>query len=255
MKLFRLICSLLLIFFSLTQPTVAGTLSERLEQFPQWQGKPSVKIALGDLVYPDWMAGTWNVTSTLVNLVAPLAPEIVTPGLQGNSSYLNKPVEFQVKFNKQYSTAKTNWLSFVFTQKQPVVADRAFNALNIARAYLGNRAVLSVKVDPNNPNQQITFLRNNSQLLTTVTGRRTETPAPYRFIATEITQQQFRDSEIYFNEVETETSYQLLFNDQMEAVQVTAIYLSPQDPNYFAAAGRPVALGRYRLKLLKNTER
>ncbi len=30
---------------------------------------------------------------------------------------------------------------------------------------------------------------------------------------------------------------------------MTAIYLSPQDPNYFKAAGNPVALYRYQLTL------
>ena len=38
---------------------------------------------------------------------------------------------------------------------------------------------------------------------------------------------------------------------KIEAEQITAIYLSPQDPDYFTAAGRPVALYRYELILDK----
>lgn len=37
---------------------VAGELSERLANFPQWEKLTSVQPASGDLVYPEWMAGT-----------------------------------------------------------------------------------------------------------------------------------------------------------------------------------------------------
>jgi len=78
----------------------AGILTDRLALFPQWDGKPSVQAVKGseDLVYPDWMAGTWNVTSTLVEMVAPLAPDVVTPGFAGNRQFLDKPVSFLVRF-------------------------------------------------------------------------------------------------------------------------------------------------------------
>ncbi|MEW5859950.1 MAG: DUF6816 family protein, partial [Cyanobacteriota bacterium] len=45
------------------------------------------------------------------------------------------------------------------------------------------------------------------------------------------------------------TAYHQL-HSSIEADQVTAIYLSPQDPDYFKAIDRPVALYRYRLQLL-----
>ena len=46
----------------------AGVLADRLAQFPHWETLPPVSAAKGDLVYPEWMEGTWNVTSTLVDL-------------------------------------------------------------------------------------------------------------------------------------------------------------------------------------------
>ncbi len=66
------------------------------------------------------------------------------------------------------------------------------------------------------------------------------------------------ETDIYLNEVETTTAYRVVGLGKNEssgskkivADQVTAIYLSPQDPDYFAAAGHPVALYRYRLELL-----
>ncbi len=54
----------------------------------------------------------------------------------------------------------------------------------------------------------------------------------------------------YFNSVESTTSYHKLPtpNPAIEADQVTAVYLSPQDPDYFTAGSHPVALYRYRLE-------
>lgn len=225
----------------------ATPLAERLTQFPQWENKPPVSIAQGDLIYPDWMAGTWEVTSRLMDLAAPLAPDIVTPGFENNRQYLQQPVTFLVRFQK----------------RDRVIADRAFNGMSIAKAYLednsqeNSRIVQAVKIDPNNPNRQITLLKSDRQLISTVTGRATEKPAPDRFIATEVTQQVFRGiSQVYLNEVETTTAYQLVqsTSPQIEANQVTAIYLSPQDPDYFKALNKPVALYRYHLNLKQITE-
>jgi len=228
----------------------AGDLSTRIARFPNWNSKPEVeKVTTEDLVYPDWMAGTWEVTSTLETRVAPLAPEIVTPGFEGNRQYLHRPMHFRVRFEAK-PTSRGGQILALFTREKrfPVVADRAFNGLEIARSYLGD-GVVSVKVDPNHPHRQITQLRSGRQLISTVTGRRSETPNPTTFIATEITQQFFRQREVYLNEVEATTAYQYRSNCQISADQITAIYLSPQDPSYFQAGDRPVALYRYHLDL------
>lgn len=87
---------LVILVFADQELVVAGALSDRLAQFPYWDHKPPVSIARGDLAYPEWMAGTWSVTSTLVEQVAPLAPDIVTPGFEANQQYLNQKVTFQL---------------------------------------------------------------------------------------------------------------------------------------------------------------
>lgn len=229
----------------------AGQLAERLASFPNWD-KPLVQAAKGDLVYPDWIAGTWNVTSTLVEGVAPLAPDVVTPGFESNRRYLDQPVTFQVRFIKDRLPMPSLQLVPQLAGVQvAVVADRAFNGLNLARAYLGDRAVLSVKVDPDSPNRQITLLRGDRQLVSVVTGRATETPEEGKFITTEVFQQLFRGGkQPYFNQVETTTAYRQLStrSPAISGDQITAVYLSPQDPDYFAAGTRPVALYRYRLE-------
>jgi len=232
----------------------AGELSERLANFPQWEKLTSVKPASGDLVYPEWMAGYWQVTSTLVDLAAPLAPDIVTPGFEGNRRQLNQPVSFVVRFVKEQPHIPGFKIFPQIDYKSPIlVADRAFNGLNLARAYLGDEAVLLVKVDPDSPNRQITFLRGSRQLVSIVTARTTETTSDGKFITTEVFQQLFKGgSRPYFNSVESTTAYHQLptANPVIEADQVTAVYLSPQDPDYFKAGSQPVALYRYRLEFV-----
>lgn len=230
---------LLVGFWLLTPRAIAGTLSDRVMQFPQWSGMVAVEAARGDLVYPDWFSGTWEATSTLREMQAPLAPDLMTPGFEGNRQYLDQPVTFAVKFG---ATSNNN----------AVVADRAFNGKNIAQAYLGAATVRSVKVDPKNPNRQITLLSPGQQLISTVTGRKSEILNRDRFIATEVTRQVFRQSsQIYINTVEITTAYQRLDPQTITATQFAAIYFAPEDPNYFPALGHPVALYRYDLDLVK----
>lgn len=233
----------------------AGSLSDRLGEFPHWEGKPALSEARGDLVYPEWMAGHWDVTSTLVEAIAPLAPDLVTPGFQGNLGYLNQPISFRVRFREMPSAPISSVLSPVPPLKLDpklylrIVADRSENGLNIAKAILGDRGVISVQVDPNNPNRQITKFPGDRSLISVVTSRGTETPSPGEFIASEIAQQIFEgEFTLYLNEVETTTVYRQEKHG-IVADQITAIYLSPQDPNYFQAAGHPVALYRYQLTL------
>ncbi|MEH1845017.1 MAG: DUF6816 family protein [Nostoc sp.] len=246
-------CCLLVLFLLWGGEALAG-LSERLANFPQWEKLTSVQSASGDLVYPEWMAGSWQVTSTLIDLVAPLAPDIITPGFEGNRRQLNQPVSFVVRFVKEQPHVPGLKIFPQIDNKSPIlVADRAFNSLNLARAYLGDEAVLLVKVDPDSPNRQITFLRSSRQLVSIMTARAIETTPDGKFITTEVFQQLFKGgSRPYLNSVESTTAYHKLptANPAIEADQVTAVYLSPQDPDYFKAGSRPVALYRYRLEFV-----
>ncbi len=221
-----------------------SSLSNRIANYPNWQSKPLLQPVRGeDLGYPDWFRGSWQVTTTLVDLTAPLAPEIVTPGFESNRQFLNQPIQFDVRF--------------VDRPAAQLVSDRAYNGAQLAKAYLGDRGLLAVKLDPKNPNRQITLLKGDRQLVSTVTARATEAPDADQFITSEFFQQEFRGSpQIYFNEVENTTAYQHQPNAEQPIIadQITAIYLSPQDADYFKtlngslADPRPVALYRYRME-------
>ena len=85
----------------------AATLTERQQAFPNWQSKPDVQLSEGDLAYPIWMNGTWRMTSTLIDMQAPLAPDIVTPGFEGNRQFMHKPVRAVIKFKPVKVCAST----------------------------------------------------------------------------------------------------------------------------------------------------
>ena len=218
---------------------------------PSWYHQPIVEDAKGDLYYPDWMAGTWKVTNILEEQVAPLAPDLVTPGFEDNQKYIGEPIIFPVRFGKEYYIPEKTWFFIPsITKENPIVADRAFNGKSIVKAYLGNDSVLKVAVDPQDPNKQITFLKGDIKSVSQVTKRAVEELSRDRFTATEVTQQLFKSpTKIYLNEVETTSDYHLLDPQNIEAKQVTAIYLSPQDPDYFQTGDRPVAIYRYHLDL------
>ncbi|ELS00390.1 hypothetical protein Xen7305DRAFT_00000910 [Xenococcus sp. PCC 7305] len=239
---------ILIIFLSGINPVYSAEYN-----LPSWYHQPIVEEAKGDLYYPDWMAGTWEVTNILETQVAPLAPEIVSPGFADNQKYIDEPIIFPVRFGQEYYVPQSRWFLIpLIKTENPVVADRTFNGKSIAQAYLGADSVFRVAVDPKDPNKQITLLQGGIKSISQVTKRATERPARDRFVTTEVTQQLFKSpNKIYLNEVETTSDYHLIDPQNIEATQVTAIYLSPQDPDYFTAGDRPVAIYRYHLDLSK----
>jgi hypothetical protein len=249
---------------SIAQSAIAGALSDRIAKYPNWSPPAQVMQREGELTYPEWFKGRWMATSTLLEQVAPLAPAIVTPGFESNRQYINKPIEFTVQFvqrdpNRTPKFSSLNLPRINSNLPEPqIVADRAFNGLNIAIAYLGTTNVKSVKIDQQNPTKQFTQLTQERDLEAFVTGFQQEIPNPNSFLSTEISQQIFRtSSSIYLNTVETTTSYQLSTTPTpiITATQISAVYLSPQDPDYFRTLGRAVAVYKYQLDLVPTPER
>jgi hypothetical protein len=261
-RLWTLFCStvLALVLNGLPIPSAsAGPLQTRLEQFPDWRSPPMLQTAKDDLYYPEWMSGHWEITSTLVDLAAPLAPTIVTPGFEDSQKLLQKPVTFLVRFGPAPAIAQPIIPSSPFpvgtisssNATPQIVADRIYNSMSLATALLGKDIVRAIEIDPRSPNRQVAFFQNGQQLITQISKRGVETPSPSAFVSSELYQQFFsNDAQIYLNQVENTIAYRLKSIDppSIEAEQVTAIYLSPQDPDYFKAKTHPVTLYRYRLQ-------
>lgn len=246
-----------LIWLGWPRMAAAGQLADRMAAFPQWEAKPPVQPYAGDLVYPDWFTGKWRLTSTLVDVAAPLAPEVTTPGFESNKQLLNQPITCQVRFVVNNTLARNKAvlpLLSLPTQslvKAQIVSDRAFNGLSLARAYLGDR-VSRVWVDSRRPDRLITKFQDNRKLFSTVTGQAMEQPDTDHFIASEVFQQFFQAPEKPFkNQVETTTAYTHTANGEITADQITAVYLTPPHPKAYLAGDRPVTLYRYQLQFKK----
>ncbi len=234
----------------------AESLSERLKTYPNWQNFPTLNHHQGEINYPNGFEGTWQVISILVEQIAPFAPTLVTPSFEGNRRYLEKPLNFKVKFQLQSVIPSYSWaIPSLFKVSAAIIADRRYNAEQITRAYLGESGILAVKLTQKPSPRLVTIFPQQRRLISTVISydqRLTETD---HFLTSELTHQQFEDkNNRYFNQVETTTDYRLISPTKIEAQQITAIYLSPQDPNYFSVQNRPVALYRYQLSLIKKDQ-
>jgi hypothetical protein len=226
---------------------MATNLPQRIAEFPHWSLATDL-IRTGDLTYPDWFAGEWTVTSILREQVAPLAPEVVTPGFERNKVSIDRPYRFQVRFGSATNTVAPG-ITVVADKSTVITSDRTFNGEQIANAYLGANAVKSIQTINQPQIVQITQLQNGTELRSTVSGYLSESIGADSFATTEIDQQVFQGKTTYLNTVETTTYYHLVSQHHIAAEQVTAIYLSPQDPDYFKALQSPVALYRYILEL------
>lgn len=237
----------------------AGALQTRLEQFPHWTSPPILTPARGDLFYPNWIAGQWQVTSSLVDLVAPLAPTVVTLGFEASRKLLQQPVTFVVRFGPApvmpLSVPRSPFpVGTISPNNTQIVADRTYNGMSLATAILGQDVVQSIKIDPRSPNRQVALFQNGQRLVTQISDRGAETLSDSEFVSSELYQQFFSsEAQVYLNQVENTIAYHLKSIDppSIEADQVTAIYLSPQDPDYFKAQAQPVTLYRYKLQFEK----
>jgi hypothetical protein len=231
-----------------TNPAQAGTLAERLDAFPTWPAAQQLQTT-GELTYPQWLAGEWVVTSTLVDRIAPLAPQIVPPSFQRSQSELDRPTTFRVRFGSTTTNVSAGISVNQKSSSSKILIDRVFNIEQIANTYLGANAIQKIRSFQTPEVVQVTELRDGTILTAKVTGYRSETPIADRFIATEIQQQLIAGQRSTANTIETLTSYHRLDPQNIQADQITATYLSPQDPSYFQAAGQPVILYRYQLTL------
>ena len=148
----------LLIGFSILlggSPAWASPLEQRLGLWPNWTlpaplSRPSSR---DDLIYPQWFQGRWQVESIDIDA-------------------LDQP-------------AITHEARFISDRQNRLVGDRAFNAIAIGRALLGEQ-LLRVEDDPKSSNRQMAQLSGDRRLETTVTGRKQQSPDANTFLADEL---------------------------------------------------------------------
>ena len=164
--LLTLLITMLLQLVSVTAVMAAGDdgtafLERRFESWPQWSlpaplPRPRRKQ---DLIYPDWFAGEWQVTSEALND-------------SGDSIADDQPLQHEVRF--------------LHNRRHELVGDRPFNAASVGKALLGDQ-LLSVEQDPDQVNRQLARFRDDVLLETTVIGRReTSSDASSDFFSDEL---------------------------------------------------------------------
>ncbi len=186
MKNFLLL--LLLSFFIFPYSILASSLSQeqsnilikrRLSDWPEWRlPGPFKHIALEkDIVYPSWFNGTWIVKST---------------DLKNNEK---ESLRYEAKF-------KLNSLN-------EVIGDRAFNALSVGKAVLGDQ-LLRVQDDPKSPNRQVATFDKQIFLESKVIGRHQFFEDESSFFVDELVLQIFHNFDISrIKRVETLSKFQL----------------------------------------------
>lgn len=189
-------------------------LPARAEHWPSWQLPAPLRPAgNGDLVYPSWFAGDWQLSSQ---------------DAQGQEAELRYLVRF---ITPPGSTV--------------VVGDRAFNAAAVGQALLGP-ALLEVSNDPANPNRQLGRLAGERLLESTVVARRSE-QEPASFWADELSQQVVHQSgrTPRLSQVETLSHYSRNADGSISGEQWQATYPPPGE----GLRPRPLRSGHWLLRL------
>lgn len=180
---------------SLPPPSAPEPLERRLASWPAWSlPAPLPRPGRDDLIWPAWFRGEWVVSSK--------PAEGVEPRLEWRAR-------------------------FVPNGHGGTVADRAFNASQIGKALLGD-GLISVRNDPSNPNRQVSLLRGDRQLESTVVGRRSARPDGATFLADELTLQVLHGPGTpRISRVEVLGLWQQLEDGSISGVQWQASYSSP----------------------------
>jgi len=207
----------------LTPPAgTADALTQRLALWPQWSlPAPLPRPGHGDLIYPAWFAGTWQVESRDLptNDGGPAPPP-------------QPPLTYTVHFS--------------LDRRGRVVGDRAANAQAIGAAVLG-AGRLTVRDDPHNPNRQLAQLGDGRQLDSRVVGRRSLQLQSDVFLADELCLQVLHGAGApQISRIETLSRYQHQADGSISGEQWQMRYPSPAEG--LAAQGSPI--GHYQLRLV-----
>lgn len=176
-------------------PSPPAPLERRLASWPAWSlPAPLPRPDRGDLIWPAWFRGEWEVSSTPAEGSEP-------------------PLRWRARFQADGEGG--------------AIADRAFNAGEIGKALLGD-GLISVRNDPANPNRQVSLLRGDRQLESTVVGRRSARPDGATFLADELTLQVLHGPRSpRISRVEVLGLWQRLEDGSISGEQWQASYASP----------------------------
>jgi hypothetical protein len=230
------------------------------------------------IYYPRWLFGQWNVTSTFTRVATPLRKYVPEGFLQqanapSKDGGVGSTYKYALRF---YSTLPDTFLNnarFMLGLGYPedaIIADKAFNTKQTSDAFLGYPgAVASVEFDPrDSPLRQTVELSRLGPDMVPLLPRRielyvnalkSEQPGGKEgdgnvFVTSELARQVLiavRDVQVTDYEVINE--YRLVGQGKIEGRQRSLLYLQPQDPNYFRAGNKAVAVYDYVFTMSRET--
>lgn len=195
-----------------TPATPVTPLERRLAQWPDWAlPAPLPRPGSGDLLYPDWFLGSWQVSSS--------------DGAQYTVRFVSGPTG--------------------------VVGDRAFNAAAVGRAVLGDRlrSVANDPDNPNRQIARLQAGSGPPlSLESTVVGRRREQPDRDGLLVDELALQIVRGrGEPTVSRVETLSRFERQGSDRIAVSQWQATYPSPAE----GLRAQPRSTSRLTLRLAR----
>jgi len=223
----------------------------------------------GLMLYPRWLFGEYDVSSTFSSFRLPLGERYVAQALlnaaraPADQGGVGSTATYSMKWFSTLPNTLGNQLRFALGSlpEDAVVQDRAYNMRQMTNAYMGYEAVEYVEYEPREapdrasvqfsrltpdmrplPPRKAELYVNNSQTAEGVLGTES-TPA---FVTSELLRQVLvgvRSVEV--QDYEVINLYELLDKDVVRVRNRTAIYLEPRDELYFTAAGRAVAVYDY----------
>lgn len=255
-------------------PGTSTALAARLDAPTLVSPGSSLFTKPGLVTYPRWMFGTWRCTSTFDAFETPLGPAFVDASLLAaaraplEQGGLGSSAQYELRFFSTLPDTFENQVRFALgvLPEDQVVADRAFNTRSMTNAYLDWDAVASVQYDPRAaPDRQTLEFQRVSPDMRPLPARRIEQyinnvlseegltlgeAGQPRYTLSELSRQvTIGERSVDVTDYEVITDYVRSTDGNVQARQVTAVYLDARHPRYFEARGRAVAVYRYSLSL------
>ncbi|KAL7510055.1 hypothetical protein ACHAXN_006971 [Cyclotella atomus] len=224
---------------------------------------PSYGMQSTDIFYPSYFIGSWKSSSKTTNIYSPCGFELFPGGQAAYDATIQKEVIGNdiLQYKARFISSNTNGDGDV------VIADREYNAKEIARAAMGSFSVVDVKeATPNRFSCLLAPVEGSGGSLICVDilaiARKYESISPTKFICSEVVRQIVSPasksnpnapptSPFSVKEIETISLYSASTANEIKCKQRTAMFLVPSqtDPVAFQkwqmSRGQPVDIRYY----------
>ncbi|PRW44443.1 hypothetical protein C2E21_6800 [Chlorella sorokiniana] len=217
------------------------------------------------LFYPRFMFGEWQVDMEFTGVRTPLGRQFVPPGFlqaaeaPAEEGGLGSRYSFRQRFYSTLPPTLDNELRVNLGLGMPqdaIVCDRAFNTKENTNAFLGYDAVESVEYDPRDaPLRETVTLSRLAPDMAPLPPRRLELYINHlsseegldgSFLTSELCRQVLLGvRQVEVKDYEIMHEYRLQPDGSILGRQRSCLYLQPQEPRFFEAGGRAVAMYDY----------